>query len=395
MSNVLDNTGLSRLVENIKNKFQPKPFLLELSVSYNRQTNIGSVSIREDDIARVFDHLCKYKDSSDYNISFKVYHSNYECTYVCKANSITFDGDAIFTINIDYNLYVADDNDQNVGHIRLDLHREYVEGYYNEQNIVYDNSVLLTGTGVAIKPEIYFINFEDRAFYLNNDNGIGFAKSFSFDKAEDMQVMYDKFFKYEKGYLHTPMSFNISDCNIHNNVKANFIVTDISDADARKPIEVSFFINDFNAGGYDTDTIDIRKYSLVILKDGTLDDSMLHSTSIYLNSLKVAEDVASIIHTNGDGTKFLANDGSYVDTSKLITFEAENGSLNAEQTGAIEEGYIRNLPIYVLYSGIKMLVNGIQKLGDIYSLSCRHDNSTYSITMNLDDDSYEISSISE
>ena len=44
---------------------------------------------------------------------------------------------------------------------------------------------------------------------------------------------------------------------------------------------------------------------------------------------------------------------------------------------------------------IEMLVNGIQKLGDIYSLSCRHDNSTYSITMNLDDNSYEISSISE
>lgn len=44
---------------------------------------------------------------------------------------------------------------------------------------------------------------------------------------------------------------------------------------------------------------------------------------------------------------------------------------------------------------IEMLINGIQKLGDIYSLSCRHDNATFSITMNLDDDSYEISSIRE
>lgn len=395
MSKFLDSTGLSRLVENIKNKFQPKPFLLELSVSYDKQTNEGTVSIRKDDIARAFDHLYKYKDSSDYNISFKVYHSNYECTYICKANSITFDDDAIFTINIDYNLYLADDNDQDVGYIRLDLDRERVEGYYNEQNIVYDNSVLLTGTGVAIKPERYFINFEDRAFYLINDNGIGFAKSFSFDKKEDMQVLFNKFLKYEKGNLFTSMSFNIFDSNLRNNVAANFIVTDISTINTGDTIEVSFFINDFNTGGYDTDTMDIRKYSLVILKDGTLDDFISHSISIDLNSLKKAEDAARTIYTKGSGTKFLADDGSYMNTSKLITFEAENGSLNAEQTDAIEEGYLRNLPIYVLYSGIKMLVNGIQKLGDIYSLSCRHDNSTYSITMNLDDNSYEISSIRE
>lgn len=391
MSNVLDSTGLSRLVENIKNKFQPKPFLLELAVSYNSNTNTGTVSIREDDIARVFDHLYKYKDSSDYNISFKVYYSNYECTYICKANSITFDGDAIFTVNIDYNLYVADDNDQNVGHIRLDLHREYVEGYYNEQNIIYDNSVLLTGTGVAIKPERYYIDFEQNLFRKYSDVGYLLNKEYYFDVEENMKILYDVFKSFYDG---KPITFNIVEENVSGTIN-NIIPTVIISED--NSIKASFIINDPNIGGVDTEDLYIRKVALDIRSDGSYDlYKLIPIDDLTLTNIKDSVlFVDQYLTDNGDGTKFLANDGNYIDTSKLITFEAENGSLDAEQTEAIEEGYYRNLPIYVLYSGIKMLVNSIQKLGNIYSLSCRHDNSTYSITMNLDDDSYEISSIRE
>ena len=140
----------------------------------------------------------------------------------------------------------------------------------------------------------------------------------------------------------------------------------------------------------DDEYISIRKFCCELDKSNALFYG-IQEKEISLIKLSLID----YLMESGDGNKFLADDGSYVHTSKLITFEAENGSLNAEQTDAIEEGYLRNLPIYILYSGIKMLVNGIQKLGDIYSLSCRHDNSTYSITMNFSDDSYEISSISE
>lgn len=142
---------------------------------------------------------------------------------------------------------------------------------------------------------------------------------------------------------------------------------------------------------YDEPLTDMVKVGIWLGEGEEGDCIISKGTDIEIYDLNIINN----LYKSGDGTKFLANDGSYVDTSKLITFEAENGSLNAEQTRAIEEGYLRNLPIYVLYSGIKMLVNGIQKLGDIYSLSCRHDNSTFSITMNLDDNSYDISSIRE
>lgn len=391
MSNFLDNTGLSRLVENIKNKFQPKPFLLELSVSYDRQTNEGSVSIRKDDIARAFDHLYKYKDSSDYNISFKVYHSNYDCTYICKANSITFDGDAICTINIDYNLYVADDGDQCIGHIRLDLYRERVEGYYDEQNIVYANSVLLTGTGYAVRPERYYIDFEENFFRKYSDTGGLLSDEYYFDVKENMKILYGVF---ESFYNGKPITFNINEENISGTINNIIPIVNISED---KYIQASFIIIDPNASGVDTDDLYIRKIAFDIQSNGSY--SLYKMTPIEDLSLTNIKEstlfVEQYLTNKGNGTKFLANNGNYVDTSKLITFEAENGSLNAEQVRAIEEGYLRNLPIYVLYSGIKMLVNSIQKLGAIYSLSCRHDNSTYSITMNLDDDSYEISSVRE
>lgn len=146
------------------------------------------------------------------------------------------------------------------------------------------------------------------------------------------------------------------------------------------------------AWNYDTEELAMLKIGINLMTDSEGDTQVWYPAET-VNVLKL--NMVNSLTNSGDGTKFLADDGSYVDISKLITFEAENGSLNAEQTDAIEEGYIRNLPIYVLYSGIKMLVNSIQKLGDIYSLSCRHDNATYSITMNLDDDSYEIASIGE
>lgn len=391
MSNFLDSTGLSRLVENIKNKFQPKPFLLELSVSYDRQTNEGSVSIREDDVARAFDHLYKYKDSSDYNISFKVYNSYWEVTYICKANSIRFDGDATFTINIDYNLHLADDGDQDIGHIRLDLDRERVEGYYNEQNIVYDNSVLLTGTGVAVRPERYYIDFEEIFFQKYSDTGGLLSDEYYFDVKENMKILYGVFQSFYNG---KPITFNINEENISGTINNIIPVVSISE---NYIINASFIIIDPNIGGVDTDDLYIRKIAFDIASNGSYSlYKMKPIEDLSLTNIKESTlFVEQYLTDKGNGTKFLADDGSYVHTSKLITFEAENGSLNAEQTDAIEEGYLKNLPIYVLYSGIKMLVNGIQKLGDIYSLSCRHDNSTYSITMNLGDDSYEISSIRE
>ena len=373
MSKFLDNTGLSRLVENIKNKFQPKPFLLELSVSYDRQTNEGSVSIREDDIARAFDHLYKYKDSSDYNISFKVYNSYWEATHICKANSIQFD-DYGFTINIDYNLHVADDRDQDIGHIRLDLDRERVEGYYDEQNIVYDNSVLLTGTGVAPK-KTHCKLFNDGGYWtiaINDNNEYKIIR----DGAALYEVLKDKL---------DNLTFDIKFDNIYSLYDVNYNIRKDEDN------SINIILTGLAYLTYDEPLTDIVKIG-IWLGEGEEGDCIIYKvTDIEINNLNIINN----LYKSGDGTKFLANDGSYYYTSKLITFEAENGSLNAEQTGAIEEGYLRNLPIYVLYSGIKMLVNGIQKLGDIYSLSCRHDNSTYSITMNLDDNSYEISSIRE
>lgn len=142
---------------------------------------------------------------------------------------------------------------------------------------------------------------------------------------------------------------------------------------------------------YDEPLTDMVKVGIWLYEDSEGDCIISKGTDIEINNLNIINN----LYKSGDGTKFLANDGSYYDTSKLITFEAENGTLNATQKQEVEIAYNRNFPIYVLYSGIKMLVNSIQKLEDIYSLSCRHDNSTFSITMNLDDNSYEISSISE
>lgn len=665
MSKFLDSTGLSRLVENIKNKFQPKPFLLELSVSYDRQTHEGSVSIREDDIARAFDHLYKYKDSSDYNISFKVYNSYYERAYICKANSIAFKDDVIFQINIDYNLLIADDGDQDIGHIRLDLDRESVEGYYDEQNILYED-VLLTGTGTTRK-KTYCKIFNDGGYWsITIDNkdyeivrdGAALYEVIKY-KLDDLTFDIEEYnnyslynvnyntYKYDDGSIliiltglkstsydepetnifkvgislsedvegewniYEGDSVNISNLGKVNNLKANgngtkFLADDgkykiIGDtyysfdftndeyykfqgsnlideydlenkadvirlynslkADIGKPtfarvitddidgysndgfnnvtieengedsLFVTFNIVDFYADGTDTDNMILAKktmdicanaedsfcniydshviglttsgsgmsvlndkgeYSIndvmfeYLIEDGEINILDPTDNSVYSNfvigendefkefynifrkiistgavirfrvvyentshivipKIKHESDCYTIICTfiysenpddeiiyickssleisktyggrsyavglcrvdlnnlsmvgylydAGEGNKFLADDGGYMPISVLITFEAENGSLNAEQIDAIEEGYHRNLPIYVLYSGIKMLVNGIQKLGDIYSLSCRHDNSTYSITMNLDDETYEISSISE
>lgn len=103
-----------------------------------------------------------------------------------------------------------------------------------------------------------------------------------------------------------------------------------------------------------------------------------------------ANNIIKIFSEKGYGNKFLADDGSYVHTSKLITFEAENGSLDAKQKEDIDEGYNRNLPMYVLYSGIKMLVNSIQKLGDVWSLSCRHEGVVYSVTVDTAEMSYNV-----
>lgn len=497
MINFLDSTGLSRLVENIKNKFQPKPFLLELSVSYDRQTHEGSVSIREDDIARAFDHLYKYKDSSDYNISFKVYHSDYDCTYICKANSITFQ-EAYFNINIDCSLHLADDKDQLIGHIRLSIDAEIVEGYYDEQNIIYDNSVLLTGTGCAVRPERYYINFEENFFQKYSDIGGLLSDEYYFDVKENMKILYKVFKSFYDG---NPITFNINEENISGTINNIIPIVNISEDNY---IQASFIIIDPNTDGVDTDGLYIRKIafdinsdgsyslykmkpiqdlSLTNIKESTLfveqyltdkgygnkflandgkykevkgydkvyygsydyfatdgggasqkirdeakelllagknviiyddrvgalynvgyidDDEFIFKISGYNPQLGYilidivdfgdiyANNIIKIFSEKGYGNKFLADDGSYVHTSKLITFKAENGSLDAKQKEDIDEGYNRNLPMYVLYSGIKMLVNSIQKLGDVWSLSCRHEGVVYSVTIDTAEMSYNV-----
>lgn len=342
MSKVLYSTGLSRLVENIKNKFQKKPYDVNITIKGNNNDNFEVII--DNDISFYNELKANYSGSKlNTNINYHINVLGDDSLINANASNIIYNisGD-YFTVTIDFNRMLADDRDQFIGHLRFDVFNtgEY-DAYYDEQNITYNDNYILTGTGTITKDTLA--------------EQIGFVKIYNKHVADFTQEDKTELFKYKE----------------RNEQVACFV-------------DGIFYISDYSTD--DTVTFSAIEEPQKITSMSITKNGQHGGGNVYL----VGTDAKFNITTNGDGTKFLADDGSYVHTSILINFEAESGSLDAKQKEDIDEGYNRNLPIYILYSGIKMLVNSIQKLGDVWSLSCSHEGVVYSVTVDTAEMSYNV-----
>lgn len=307
-------------------------------------------------------------------------------------SNVTIEEDGENSLYVTFNIvdFLADGTDTNnmiLAKKTMDIYAEDGDCAIYDSHVIRlttsgDGTYILNNKGeYSINDTVFIFNPEEGYIETVDPNDNSTQDNFSLNTVSEMKDFFNIFNRcYNRGSI---IKFKI----VHNNYR-NIVIPHIINDDDNIYTIICTFMYDNNP---DDNDVTICKTSFDFNNEGCCVYYGIEEHEINLKKLSMVR----YLDDTGDGVKVLADDGSYVHTSKLITFEAENGSLNAEQTDAIEEGYLRNFPIYVLYSGIKMLVNGIQKLGDIYSLSCRHDNSTYSITMNLDDDSYEISSFME